>query len=248
MGRLGGPLVSRALFRHDGSPAAQAHLEALTRLTRADMGAERAVFRALPGWGLLLWILVPTLLIAVAALAIAPSPIGAVVILAVGTLVALAFVVGGWFDRIRVCDQGLVLGLRATVVVPWESVDPGRVYLTRGAFVARHVAAAVGATRGSSGRMVVLNGTQRGLFMLNAAGAHDGGPSPFGWYLLGGHHPSRLLAAIEAAMVAAGFTEAHGLAPSTEQLRRIRTTYRVDGPLVTERGALDPPLGVDHPA
>ncbi len=240
-----GPTPRRALFRHDGSAAADTHLAGLA--AHFEPGRPVAAFRALPSAGFLAWFVVPALLLGALALVISPDPLIAVVPLGLGLGTAAIFVVGGWFDRHRVCEHALVLGPRGRQVIPYETIDPGRVHDARGLFLTRQLAIPTMAVHGSTGPMLLLNGLQRPMFSANVAGARTTGPqgSPFGYYTLGTRQHRQLAEALEAAMVADGFVEAHGLAASTFDLRRVRPGFRQDGPpLVHVRALHDPPLGV----
>lgn len=241
--------AGRSLFHHDGSPEAQAYLDALVARVTAEPGRQLAVFRARPTIGLLSAILVPAVLLAVLAVVIAPDPFIAVVPLGIGLLAAAIFVVAGLLDRVRVHEHALVLGFRGQLVVPLETVDPGRVYVSRALFLTRHVAAPPGATRGTAGPMVVVNGWQRPMAGMNVAGAPVHGASVFGWYLLGARDQRAFLDALESAMVGSGLEAARGLREATLSLRRLRPTSARDGaPLVLPRGTTDPPAGAGHRA
>lgn len=214
---------------------------------RDQAGPELATFRAVPPLGFLAIFLVAALALVGLVYLVRPDPVMALVVAAVPLLAGLAFLVGGWLDKIRVCRDGLLLGFGGSVFVPYEGIDPGRVYLARGVFLARHVAAAVTATRTTTGTALVVNGPARAT-PLNLAAAPVSGPSPFGWYLLRATAPRQMLEALESAMVAHG-APARGLTAATLDLRQVRATYSTDGPpLVLDRGPGDPPLGVAAPA
>ncbi|SMC68173.1 hypothetical protein SAMN06296429_107123 [Janibacter indicus] len=235
----------RPLFHHDGSPAAQAHLEQLVAAAQADPGRELATFRARPTAGFLTALVLPFVLVAVLAAVIAPDPAIAVVPLAIGLGAAAIFVVAGALDRIRVHERALVLGFRGQTAIPLETIDPGRVYVSRALFLTRNVAAPAGATRGTAGPMVVVNGWQRSMLSANVAGAPDPGRSVFGWYLLGARNRRAFLAALEQAMLGQGLTAATGLAQDVLAHRAITPTWSVaHPPLVAPRSTTDPPLGV----
>lgn len=238
------PPSTRPLFHHDGSPAAQAYLDALVSRTGADPGVRLAVFRARPTAGFLTCLVLPFLLVGGLAVVIAPDPLIAAVPVAIGVGAALIFVVAGFLDRIRVHERALVLGFRGGTVVPLETIDPGRVYVSRALFLTRHVAAPAGATRGTAGPMVVVNGWQRSMFSANVAGAPDPGQSVYGWYLLGARDQRAFLSVLEQAMLALGLEGARGLTQATLTQRRIRPSWSTEGPpLVRPRASTDPPLG-----
>lgn len=241
----GGPTVpgARSLFHHDGSAAAQQYLDRLVAAVRDDPGPQLAVFRARPTAGFLTALVLPFVLVALLALVLAPEPLIAVVPLAIGAGAALIFVIAGLLDRIRVHAHGLVLGFAGRTVIPLETIDPGRVHVSRALFLTRHVAAPAGATRGTAGPMVVLNGWQQSMPSVNVAGAPDPGRSVFGWYLLGARDQRAFLEVLEAAMLGVGLEAARGLADETLTHRSVRPTRRHDGaPLFRGRRTTDPPL------
>lgn len=240
--------TGRPLFHHDGSAAAQAHLDGLVAAARSNPGRRLAVFRARPTTGFLACLVLPFVLVGLLAVVIAPDPLIALVPVGIGLGAALIFVIAGLLDRIRVHERALVLGFRGRTVVPLETIDPGRVYVARAVFLTRHVAAPAGATRGTAGPMVVVNGWQPSMFSANVAGAPGSSASVFGWYLLGARDQSAFLSALEGAMLGHGLDAGRGLAQSTILTRRIRPTFRTDGPpLVRQRATTDPPVGVhDH--
>lgn len=236
-------MTTRSLFRHNGSPAAEDHLRSLT--DGFASGRVLATYRAWPSPGLLAFFLVPALVVSVLAALIAPNPIIAVVPVALGLGVAAVFMLGGFLDQHRICEHALVLGYRADLVLPFETIDPGRVYDARGLFLARHVVLPSRAVHGSSGPLLLINGLRGRRF----AAVHGEQPSLFGYYTVGTRRQRAFLEELERAMVADGYTEAKGLANSTLELRRVRPTYTRGGPpLVIDRGRHDPPLGVDAPA
>lgn len=239
-----GAPAPRPLFHHDGSPAASAYLERLVAQAGADPGRELAVYRALPRPGFLAWFVLPAVVVAGLAAVISPSPLIAVVPLVIGLGVAALFVLAGWLDRVRVHERALVVGHRARTVVPLETLDPSRVYLVRGAFVARHVVVPSRAVHSSPGApAVLLNGYQR-MFSANVAGAPQApAASPFGWYLLGVGDLPGFLRTLESAMVGHGLLAAQGLAEQAEATRQVRAGYRTgETSIVTPRGTVDPPL------
>ena len=189
------------------------------------------------------------LLVAVFAVIVSPRPWIAAVPLGLGFGVSSVFIVGGYLDRHRICEHALVLGHRGDQVIPFETIDPGRVYDTRGLFLGRHLELPTMAVHGSTGPLVLINGLRRPMFSANIADAPKSEESPFGYYTVGTRRQRKFLAELERAMVADGFTEAAGMTQSTLDLRSVRPQYARGGPpLVVERGRHDPPLGVDAPA
>lgn len=215
-------------------------------MTSPDAGEVLATYRAWPPAGLLAVLVLAALALVGLVAVVRPDPVMMLVVAAPPLLAAIAFVVGGSLDKILVCRHGLRLGFRSTIVVPYASIDPGRVYAIRGLFAARHVPAAVTSTRATAGRVIALNGASAGGFSLAPSGPVPAGP--FGWYLLGVRRQPAFLADLESAMVADG-QPARGLADTTTRLRSVRAGWSTSGPpLVVPRGAQDPPLGVMAPS
>ncbi|MDO5735454.1 MAG: hypothetical protein Q4P15_03165 [Propionibacteriaceae bacterium] len=239
----------RPLFRHDGSQAAEDHLRSLGE--GFEPGHVLAVFHAWPTPGFLAWFIVPGLVAAVFAIFAAPDPFIAIVPLGLFWGIAMVFVIGGWFDRHRVCEHALVLGAQGKLVIPFETIDPGRLYdIDKGAaFLGRHTDISTGAVHGSTGPLLLINGLQRAMWSPNHGGALPTPDSPFGFYTVGTRRQEEFLDILESAMVADGFTEARGLSRSTFALRQVRLAYSQAGPsYFNDRGANDPPLGVNAPA
>ena len=237
---------ARQLFRHDGSPAADEHLSSLSRGFAS--GRVLASFRAWPSPAFIAWFIVPALIVAVFAVIISPKPFIAAVPLGLGFGVASVFIIGGYLDRHRICEHALVLGHRGNQIIPFETIDPGRVYDARGLFLSRQLELPTMAVHGSTGPLLLINGLRGPMFSANVAGAPASEPSPFGYYTVGARKQRAFLAELERAMVADGFTEAAGLTQSTFDLRSVRPTYAQSGPLVVDRGPHDPPLGTSAPA
>lgn len=213
------------------SDETMAQLAALGGLTTQDMGAVRATFRPWPGTTASVVLGVLTMVIGGGAVA-APDSATRLVILAVGATVLVLlglFVLAGAIERIRVCDHGLVLGFRtrSQYVVPWSTVDPGRVRVVhRVGLVGRLPYAAPSSPHYRLGvfstRALALNGLDTALGgwwlipgMLEATDTVAPGSrarrTPFVWWLLGTRRPEALASAVEDAMVADGYA-AHGLA------------------------------------
>ncbi len=238
---------ARRLFHHDGSPAAEEHLESLT--TGFASGRVLSTYRAWPSPTFIAWFVGPALVVAVFAVIVSPKPWIALVPLGLGFGVASVFVVAGYLDRHRICEHALVLGHRGDQIIPFETIDPGRVYDTRGLFLGRHIEIPTMAVHGSTGPLLLINGLRRQMFSANIAGAPKSETSPFGYYTVGTRKQQEFLAELERAMVADGFTEVAGLTQSTFDLRSVRPQYAQSGvQLVLDRGRHDPPLGVSAPA
>lgn len=217
----------------------------------SDPGRVLVAFRTIPPLGFFLVFLVGAGLLAGVGLALAPNPaLGASVAAAPPLIAALAFLVGHRFDRVRVCEHGLRLGFRGGLVVPYASIDPGRVYASRTTFLPRHVNIPTSGARGVAGPAVLLNGAAGPTFAPNLAGAPRTGASPYGWYLVSlssKRKRRRLLEALEHAMIADG-QPAVGLAAAVRDLRTINPTFSTGGPrIVVDRLEGDPPLGVAAP-
>lgn len=245
--------------------AADAFLELADR-SWEDMGAVRATFRPWPGRTAKI---VLTVLLALAAWGAAVAPDGeelGVRLVIVGSFVLwiVLFVAAGAIDRHRVCEHGLVVGFRtrSTYVVPWESIDPGRVRVVRRPLLLGRRPEMPGSSPHYrvgwfSTQAVALNGLDTaidgwrrvpGLLGVTDA-AQLGGRAritPFVWWLLGTQRPRALLEAIEEAMVADGY-DAQGLAE-----RAVRQTVTLPwrpsahSP-VPPRYPADPVIGVRGP-
>jgi hypothetical protein len=247
-------------IRAEDDRAAVERLGSLVQLTAADMGAVRVTFRAWPGW--LFWVLtaVPCVLLAgriVTARNTDDVVVGLSLIAVVLAFAGILLLIYG-LERHRVCEHGLVLGLRkrGPFVVPWESVDPGRVRVGWSvAFMARHPEIPQTTSRHRvgvfSGRGLLINGLDssgRSRFAnLDPLGSAHGRPaSPFGWWFLGTRRPAALATAIEEAMVADGFA-AQGLARRAERLQ-FSVGWKASGPSpLPERQMTDGVIGVDGP-
>ncbi|WP_028045501.1 hypothetical protein [Cellulomonas sp. URHE0023] len=195
-----------------------------------DMGAVRAVFRSWPGN--IFWIIAAVMVlpwVALAALQSDPEDRLVALVAAGGFLFFVVLLVGvGVAERHRVCEHGLVVGMRtkSPFFIPWSTIDPGRVRVVRRSNLLgrlpgvspssphfRHGAA--------SGTALALNGLDtaltgwRHLPGVEVTDAVRPGSrvrrTPFVWWVLGGRRPERLAQAIEDAMVADGYP-ARGLA------------------------------------
>lgn len=142
--------------------------------------------------------------------------------------------------------------LRATAdapasVVPWSSVDPGRVFIapttaTATRWVAAHVQRAIRPPA------AVVNGSVRGT--EHAAGANAAlrhrpvaGDGPFGWWQIGVSDPVAVLGAIESAMVAEGYPAAGMTSRALFRETTLRAMGR-DAATELDRVLDDPVIGV----
>ena len=156
-------------------------------------------------------------------------------VLTVMLLLWSGFALPGILERCRVCEHGLVLGYgptrRARYVVPWKSVDAGRVrVLRRSQLISRHRGMPQVSPHYRIGtgplayRSLAVNGLDTatdagtwlhipGLLETTTTMSPGGrrGRAPFAWWILGTPRPEKLAQAIEEAMVAAGH-RAEGLA------------------------------------
>ena len=167
-----------------------------------------------------------------------------------GWAIAVSLVMGQWstlliwllagvIDRHRVCEHGLVLGWRrrSTLVVPWSSVDPGRVRIVeRSSLLGRYDRVPASGPHFRQGflttRSLALNGLDTASFgglhlphFYSAADVTDQAgtrASPFVWWLMGASRPDELAQAIEAAMVADGYDAAGLAARASENVVRLR--------------------------
>ncbi|WP_337059733.1 hypothetical protein [Kineococcus sp. G2] len=240
---------ARRRFLEVPDPRARDVVDEVARLARQDRRAQGAVLATFRPWpGNLSWLVLAALLLPMAAYAATAAPdweelLVRATITAIAACSAAVFVVPSLFDRHRVCEHGLVLGFRgrSRYVVPWSTLDPGRVRVVhRAPLIGRHRDESPSSPHYRTGllttRALAVNG-------LDTAGAHR---SPFTWWVLGTRRPQRLAEAIEAAMVADGYA-AQGLA---ERARRQAVVARWGRPArepLPERAATDPVLGVDGP-
>lgn len=176
----------------------------------------------------------------------------------------LIFLLAGVVDHHRVCEHGLVLGFRrrSTLVVPWSTLDPGRVrILERSSLLGRYDQVPATGPHFRQGflttRSLALNGLDTASFGAlhlpnlysapDVTDVHGTRASPFVWWLLGAPKPEKVARAIEQAMIADGY-DAAGLAErasaNTVQLR-----WNPDQNLdpLPPREATDPVLGASGP-
>ncbi|NAZ84270.1 hypothetical protein GTR02_20925, partial [Kineococcus sp. R8] len=222
-------------------------LAGLLRQTWRDQGAVRATFRCWPSDGAWLVLAAPVLaLLAFAAAAPDPAELTVrLVLTGVLALVAAALVAVGALDAHRVCEHGLVVGLarRSRYVVPWSTVDPGRVrVLERTLLVSRH---RPDEPNPSPHHRTGFLLTTRSL-AVNGFDSAGAARSPFAWWVLGARRPGRLAEAVEAAMVADGYAAA-GLAERAQR-QRVRARWGAPtGDPLPARLLPDPVTGVDGP-
>ena len=247
-----------------GSDASIERLVAVARQDHTDMGAVRAVFRAWPGT--VFWVVAAVVVLAVPwAALISPDPDArpwlAALLAGLAAFWLAVFAAAGVIERHRVCEHGMVVGFRtrSRYVIPWSSVDPGRVRIVRRSnFVGRLPGMPPSSPHYRvgmvSGTAVALNGLDSAIEgwvripgMLEVSDARTPGGrgrrTPFVWWLLGTRRPERLVRAIEEAMVADGYP-ADGLAArATRQAVTLRYNPGTDNPL-PPRQTTDPVIGV----
>lgn len=202
-----------------------------------DMGRVLATFRCWPGpVSSAVMVLVTAGVVTWQWLAVPDDPLWfRFFVLLLMLLLCSALALPGILERHRVCEHGLVLGYgptrRARYVVPWSSIDAGRVrVLHRSQLISRHrgMPSASPHYRIGTGplatRSLAVNGldtaTDAGTWLRipgvleTASTAPPGGARGrprYAWWILGTPRPERLAGAIEEAMVAAGY-RAEGLA------------------------------------
>jgi hypothetical protein len=176
----------------------------------------------------------------------------------------LTFLLAGAVDHHRVCEHGLVLGWRrrSTLVVPWSTLDPGRVrILERSSILGRYDRVPATGPHFRQGflttRSLAVNGLDTALFgafhvpgLYSAPDISDEAgtrPSPFVWWLMGCPQPEKLARAIEEAMIADGY-DAAGLAERAVA-NRVQLRWNPDQSLdpLPPRAATDPVLGAHGP-
>lgn len=261
--------MSKPFVQLPDDPAAAADLVvALADQDHQDMGAPRAVFRAWPGT--VFWVVAGVVVVAATGLALlTPNPDDRLWLaaLAGGTFLAWSAVFAGVgvAERHRVCEHGLVLGwrTRSRYVVPWSSVDPGRVRVVhRSNFVSRlkdmppssphyRVGMVSGTALALNGFDSAVEGWHRVPGVLEVTDARTPGSrwrrTPFVWWLLGTRRPEALVRAIEDAMVADGY-DARGMADrAIAQARTLRWGDDDRPHPFPVRDATDPVIGVAGP-
>lgn len=190
-------------------------------LTEQDMGPVRARYRATLGWLGTAVVLCPLLIYPLLYPFAAPgarTPAFAALMLLGPLLATGPFAVRGWLEQHRVCEHGLVVGWRDRYVIPWSTVDPGRMRLLRRANLLPRYGESTGPrvrTGTTLGHALVVNGldsTPEGhkrvafnaTLVAEGRGGDPGLTCFHRWYL-SGRHARRLLASIEEAMVADGY-------------------------------------------
>ncbi|GLY32786.1 hypothetical protein [Kineosporia sp. NBRC 101731] len=218
-------------------------------MTHRDMGRQLVAFRAWPTWRrvglvLLVHLVVAGPFLVWPGLRTDQRVAGGVM---AGCLTSVPYVVltvvGAFLCKQRVCTNGLVLGWRrGRLVVPWETIDPGRVH------VVENVPAA-----GLYPEFAGILPTHQAGFAdrgLVVCGYNSGTREPmFSYWLLGSRSPEKLARVMEDAMVNAGFA-AEGLAGNASRtaVRARRAVGRAGTPLLPPvRGPLDPVIGVPRP-
>ena len=208
-------------------------------LTREDLGREVARFRAWPTGRLVLGTLA---VVAVASAVLVALPIegGWAYGFAIGVgalLMLVVFGATGVAEKQRVCEHGLAVGFRrnTTLLIPWETIGPGRVHI-------RHNAPAAGRYPDVGLAQTVRVGMiSTRVLIVNGLNSASWDP-PFVHWMLGTPNPHKLAAAIEKAMIADGYP-AHGLAANATRTA-VTAHWRPHGNLLTERPPLDPLIGL----
>lgn len=234
----------------------------LMNQSAAEQGRVLATFRSWPGpvvWsiaalGLLLWFGIG---------AATHQPVLGAVIAVVWALAWVVLIGVGALEKHRVCEHGMVVGTRTAsrYVIPYSTLDPGRVTLLRGANMISRYTGVNGLPQYRIGilatRAVALNGIDTGrklwLQRRGVVGAGAATGTPFANWYLGTRNGNGLLEALERAMVADGYA-ATGLARRAAA-SAVRLHFQVHGGhgntedlLLWRRQFDDPPLGVDGPA
>lgn len=193
-----------------------------------EMGQVRAVFRSWPGN--VFWIIAAVVVLPWVALAVFQSePLAGITAACTFGFFVVLLVGVGVLERHRVCEHGLVVGMRtrSSFVIPWSTLDPGRVRVVRRSNLLgrlpgrtsssphfRHGAGS-GSALAVNGLDSAIGGWRRVPGLVEVTDAVRPGSrvrwTPFVWWFLGGRHPERVARAIEEAMVADGYP-AHGLA------------------------------------
>lgn len=155
--------------------------------------------------------------------------------------------------RYDVHRGGIVLRAAAgapATVVPWASVDPGRIFITPSTATATgRVASRV--QRAVRPPAAVVNGSVRGSGGPNDTGAANAvlrhrpvsGDGPFGWWQIGVADPVAVLLAIESAMVGEGYPAAGTASCALFRETTLRGTGR-DAASALDRAHGDPVIGV----
>lgn len=231
-------------------------LHELAGVDYADMGRVRATYRAWPGpffwvpYGLL-WLL--------GLFAVVTAPDAGEAGIRAGLVAFLLLVSGGLLllayglERHRVCEHGLVLGFRrrSDYVVPWETLDPGRVRVCkRMGLPGRRPELPQTSSRYRVGVFgldgLVINGLDTAITSSWTAFDPSRVFTPFNWWLLGTRRAAALALDIERAMVADGYP-AQGLAERARTQAAVVPWNSTGVSPVPPRLATDPVIGVDGP-
>lgn len=176
----------------------------------------------------------------------------------------LIFLLAGVVDHHRVCEHGLVLGWRrrSTLVVPWSTLDPGRVRIVeRSSLLGRYDRVPATGPHLRQGflttRSLAVNGLDTAPFGAlhlprlystpDVADVHGTRSTPFVWWLMGAPQPERIARAIEEAMIADGY-DAAGLAERASA-NRVQLRWNPDQSLdpLPPRAATDAVIGARGP-
>lgn len=250
----------RAFYEYRPTDDSAAVLWRLLSLTPEDMGPCRARFRGRLPVGMAVGVTavmgaVFTLIgVLIRAVGATWGEVGVVVLigLGIGLLTAGMLALGARSSVAAVHCHGVVVSLPPSRgrVIPFASIDPGRVFVTRGEFLGRSLTTVMHRSRYVAGPVVVLNGLDRdnsgvgvaeNLFAARRPDEPVGGP--FGWWVLSAPDPAALLQCLEAAMVADGYPAA-GLAPFVLSRRFTARDLRSSPMLRQQRGLADPVLGL----
>lgn len=186
--------------------------------------------------------------------ALVPAVAAFVLAVVVAVVAAVAALLAARRYRYDVHAHGLVLrGLRGGYdVIPWATLDPGRVFIARSVRAMTRMPVALHRQRAAFPPGLVLNGwTNRPTGTHEVVEAVSGGhryqpmasDTPFGWWQLGVAHPAALLGAIEQAMLADGYAAA-GLTPFALSRRYSAGDLRRDPTIQRERRLADPAIGL----
>ncbi|GAB3263420.1 hypothetical protein [Kineosporia babensis] len=223
-------------------PRLKSGLEHYLMLERRDMGLQRVGFRAWATWRRLGWVMLINTVVALAFFVCWPGSLFDRVTIAWITYTPFALpylimvLLSGVSYKQRVCQNGLVLGFRGRTVIPWETIDPGRVH---------HIDNFSSASWHPDLSLPVTHHAgiaDRGLVVC---GKYPGNP-PFAYWLIGTRSPEKLAAEIESAMCDFGLP-AEGLAENAvrTKVRAKKRLGKAGQPLLPPlRGLFDPVIGV----
>lgn len=230
------------LLQDDGSGGIHAQLAVMARWTPREAGRVVATFSPNPPWLLTLpWLLIGLVLLAIA-LPLNPAffPVSAAIIVVIFGGTGLAAWAWARSHKTRVAEHALLLGPRRRVI-PFATIDPGRAAVsTRVRYLGRHVHSRGTRILQSQGPAAVINGLNPSPSQPGPHQPPSSVASPFCEWGLSGD-PEQVLAALESAMVAAGFA-AHGLAARARAKTFTPPKAHPREDLLLQRRALDPPL------